>query len=470
MTIGQLIECVMGKVSAIRGHDSDGTPFNELSVKQIREELKKLGYHDSGKEYLYNGMFGKKMKAMVFIGPTYYQRLKHLVDDKIHCLTMDHEVLTNDGWKYFDKISENDLIATLNKNGELQYDKPMRLYHYPDYEGNMYRIKSQLVDLKVTDNHRMYVSHNIKKKWTDYELIKANEIQGKYVRYQRNATNNNKDYQFILPSITGGNNIKRQEKKFDMNAWLTFFGIWMAEGWTSSSVDKRWKNSQSYNITICQCKERVKKVIYDAFEKMGYNWRDHLDKVTVTDKQLYEYMKPLSKGAPNKQLPEWVWKLSQDQCRLLIHSMILGDGSFSKRTSCTWYYTSSNKLADDFMRLCLHAGWSCNKLVHIKKGTENKIKGRKIVHNYDIWRLGVIKHKNNPSVNHAHTKKQNIQIEEMVKEKTPVFCLQVPSEIFYVRRNGIPVWTGNSRSRGPRQLLTRQPPEGRSRDGGLRFG
>lgn len=84
MTIGQLIECVMGKVSAIRGHDSDGTPFNELSVKQIREELKKLGYHDSGKEYLYNGMFGNKMKAMVFIGPTYYQRLKHLVDDKIH--------------------------------------------------------------------------------------------------------------------------------------------------------------------------------------------------------------------------------------------------------------------------------------------------------------------------------------------------------------------------------------------------
>ena len=84
MTVGQLIECVMGKVSAIKGHDSDGTPFNELNVKQIKEELKKLGYHDSGKEYLYNGMTGKKMKSMIFIGPTYYQRLKHLVDDKIH--------------------------------------------------------------------------------------------------------------------------------------------------------------------------------------------------------------------------------------------------------------------------------------------------------------------------------------------------------------------------------------------------
>ena len=52
----------------------------------------------------------------------------------------------------------------------------------------------------------------------------------------------------------------------------------------------------------------------------------------------------------------------------------------------------------------------------------------------------------------------------------PVFCLQVPSEVFYVRRNGKMTWTGNSRSRGPRTILTRQPPEGRSRDGGLRLG
>ena len=75
---------VLGKISAIGGYESDGTPFNDIDAEKIKDELEKLGYHRSGKEHLYNGMTGKKMDAMIFIGPTYYQRLKHLVDEKLH--------------------------------------------------------------------------------------------------------------------------------------------------------------------------------------------------------------------------------------------------------------------------------------------------------------------------------------------------------------------------------------------------
>lgn len=101
MTIGQLIECLLGKVSAIEGHDADGTPFNDIDLDEIKNRLESLGYHRDGIEYMYNGMTGQKMKIMIFIGPTYYHRLKHLVEDKIHCLSMDHEILTETGWKLF---------------------------------------------------------------------------------------------------------------------------------------------------------------------------------------------------------------------------------------------------------------------------------------------------------------------------------------------------------------------------------
>lgn len=84
MTLGHLLECLLGKVGAIKGHECDGTAFTNVDPEAIKDELEKLGYNRNGCEYLYNGMTGQRMNAEIFIGPTYYQRLKHLVSDKTH--------------------------------------------------------------------------------------------------------------------------------------------------------------------------------------------------------------------------------------------------------------------------------------------------------------------------------------------------------------------------------------------------
>jgi len=83
MTIGQLYESVLGKAAALEGHMADGTPFENYDIDEAREVLKKHGFDDFGYETLYCGFTGKQMKVQIFIGPTYYIRLKHMVQDKI---------------------------------------------------------------------------------------------------------------------------------------------------------------------------------------------------------------------------------------------------------------------------------------------------------------------------------------------------------------------------------------------------
>ena len=83
MTIGHLIECLSSKVAALRGLEGDATPFTDVTVDSISEDLHKLGYQRYGNETVFNGFTGRKLDMLIFFGPTYYQRLKHMVDDKI---------------------------------------------------------------------------------------------------------------------------------------------------------------------------------------------------------------------------------------------------------------------------------------------------------------------------------------------------------------------------------------------------
>jgi DNA-directed RNA polymerase II subunit RPB2 len=84
MTIGQMKETILGKVLLHLGVYGDGTAFGSIGISNICTQLQDNGYESTGNEIMYCGTTGEQLQCSVFIGPVFYQRLKHMVNDKVH--------------------------------------------------------------------------------------------------------------------------------------------------------------------------------------------------------------------------------------------------------------------------------------------------------------------------------------------------------------------------------------------------
>jgi DNA-directed RNA polymerase II subunit RPB2 len=84
MTVGQLMECVLGKKCCFTGEFGDATPFVQVEAGDIGAGLEAFGMDRYGNEVVMSGLTGEVMEMELFIGPTYYQRLKHMTTDKCH--------------------------------------------------------------------------------------------------------------------------------------------------------------------------------------------------------------------------------------------------------------------------------------------------------------------------------------------------------------------------------------------------
>jgi DNA-directed RNA polymerase II subunit RPB2 len=122
MTIGQLVESLMGKACALQGAFGDCTAFVNKSdmPKVFGELLVENGYHSSGNELLYNGQTGEQIQSEIYMGPTYYMRLKHMVKDKINYraqgprTALTHQTVqgrANDGGLRIGEMERDGLIA-----------------------------------------------------------------------------------------------------------------------------------------------------------------------------------------------------------------------------------------------------------------------------------------------------------------------------------------------------------------------
>ena len=354
------------------------------------------------------------------------------------CYTPDHDVLTESGWVGISDVTCDHKVATLSTQQNIEYHNPTELFEY-DHNGEMVEVDTNQVNLCVTPNHKMYV----RRRSGDYKLEEAQDLHNIHVHYKKNGKWNVEGLEyFTLPSVR--REMKKTSDVYDprelpIEEWLTFYGIWLAEGC-----------ARSHNVTIDIHKQRVKNVIFEALDKLNFEYT--LSKcgqvIYVTDKHLCTYMTPLSVGSINKSIPDWVWDLNESQSRFFLDSMCLGDGHMNGNT--VMYDTSSVKLKDDFMKLSLHCGWAANAYIRYPKGRHQKIKGRDSVTNADSWRITIVKTQVEPAVN-KHKKEQ----QKFISYKGKVFCFTVPNHVIYVRRSlqsakclQKPVWSSNSARHG----------------------
>jgi DNA-directed RNA polymerase beta subunit len=367
--------------------------------------------------------------------------------DKL-CFDKSTEVLTRRGWRPIADIDLDDEVCSL-VDGLVVYQRPTAIHSYPT-GGWMYRIKSQQVDLFVTAEHRMYVKTRGS---SSFDLIPAGDLYGRRVNYKKNGVwvGEEPGVVELAGALTrvgqGGKTLSTMpDLTLRPETYLMLLGAYLSEG---SLIDH--PASGTYGIDLHQIKPSGRDELRKALEAAGVKYCETPNRFRIYSKTLMNYFRQFG-YCHEKYIPDEVFAFSPRLLRVLFHWLMWGDGHTRKLPIS--YTTTSKRLADDMMRLCLHIGIAANVKARDQNHRNSYINGHEVRGVLPIYDVRIINTKLTPQVNHGHTRSQGTQQEYFVENyREPVYCVTVPGHVIYVRRNGLTVWSGNSSRYGSKSVV-----------------
>jgi len=341
------------------------------------------------------------------------------------CYDEETDILTELGWMRFCDLIPSVKVATLNREtNKLEYQLPTH-YVNEHYSGKMFK-QSGSIDLLVTPNHNLFISRD---KHLDFNLIRADEST-RCVRYTSKFDwcGNHIDY-FTLPKVDHIPKGKHYDDVvLDINTFVSILGFYLAEGHTTK-----------YSVCFTQNTGDKLDTFLDVLDKAGikYSLQKKSTKsrrIVLGNKVWAAYFNKLGKR-DSKYIPTCIKGLPKKQLRLLLDFAMLGDGCNRDRNDGSrerTYSTISKRLADDISEICLKLGYN-TKLRSYINSVGNKAYIVTFNPTYNTY---------NPN---SHKDKRS-----WVDYDGKIYCVTVPNQIIMVRRNGKPVWCGNSGEVGRR--------------------
>ncbi len=360
------------------------------------------------------------------------------------CFDDQTEILTDDGWKFFDKLTGGERVLTLNGD-TAEWGLITHVHCYP-YIGNLNLYDGTQTNFCVTDNHRFLVrSHQWSNNYVlreyrdlpeDYRIRGCHQWGGASIGRMR----------FVTEKAMPNGGIALYPYEFDPIDWASFLGWFISEGNVYEG-----KRNGGLRILIAQYEGPKKERLVGLLDKMGLAWRhtSTRQQIEFTHQAIGRHLQAqCGIGAHNKRIPKYLKEGSTEEISAFLDAFLMGDGTSRQDNTGRCYITSSPQLADDLQEVLAKLGRAGSIRPKNSAGSVTEIGGREVIRLHDTYvifergtKTARIK---NPDRNGSRDKFLKKSRARKVAYRGTVWCVSTPHQTIYVRRKGCAMWSGNS--------------------------